>query len=309
MNIINTRYVISVDGQTAFIEAAAVIGLPLVPPDRLNPLYTTTFGLGKVIFDALERGCREFVIGLGGSATNDAGLGMLQALGYRFLDRQGAPVGRGGIELDKVAAIDGSGVHPALKESRFITICDVTNPFCGPNGAAYIFAPQKGATPEMVRTLDRGMASLAQVIKQTQSIDITNVDGAGAAGGLGGIFLSFLNAKLQRGIDWILNYVDFDQKIIQANIVITGEGRADRQTLMGKAPFGVLTAAQKQHIPVILIAGAVQNRDDLLAAGFDDLFPIHSTNLPLKEAMNPQTTKQQIRQTVQQVIRNYLSLK
>ncbi|MCL2502100.1 MAG: glycerate kinase [Bacteroidales bacterium] len=302
MKLIDSRYGLSADGATAFVEMAAVNGLPLVPYDQRNPLYTTTFGTGELIRDALERGCRNFVLGIGGSATNDAGLGMLQALGYRFLDRHGVPVGLGGAAMAKVAAIDDSGAHIALKESNFTVICDVKNPFCGPQGAACIFAPQKGAVPEVVGELDRGMALLAEVILRSRHVDIKDIPGAGAAGGLGGAFLAFLNAKLQPGIAWILDFVDFDKKAAQADLVITGEGRADRQTLMGKAPFGVLTAAQRQNIPVALIAGSVRDKEALLAAGFAGVFPIYPHALPLEEAMNPRMARQQITATVSNLI-------
>jgi len=301
MKLMDSRYGVSADGLTAFIEMAAINGLPLVPPDQRNPLLTTTFGMGELIVDALERGCRHFVVGIGGSATNDAGLGMLQALGYRFLDHQGVPVGLGGAAMERVAAIDASNAHTALKKSSFTIICDVTNPFCGPHGAAHIFAPQKGASQEVVRALNRGMESLAKVILSKRHIDVKEISGAGAAGGLGGAFLAFFEAKLQSGIEWILDFADFDQKAAHAHLVITGEGRADRQTLMGKAPFGVLTAAKKLGVPVALIAGAVHDQDELLAAGFDAVVSINQGDVSLEDAMNPVVAAQRICDTVKKL--------
>jgi glycerate kinase len=192
----NTRYGISGDGKTGLIEMAAVNGLPLVPVERRNPMLTTSFGTGELIKDALDRGCRDFIIGIGGSATNDAGLGMLQALGFSFLNRQNKEVGVGGKVMSEVVAVNTDNVHPALKDSRFTIACDVNNPFYGRQGAAHIYAPQKGADSRMVEELDKGLQSLANVIRQTTGKEM-NVPGAGAAGGLGGGFLAFLNATLK----------------------------------------------------------------------------------------------------------------
>lgn len=246
MHLRTAHYGISSDGKTAFIEMASSSGLPLVPKDKRNPMKTTTFGTGELIRDALEQGCRDFIIGLGGSATNDAGLGMLQALGFRFLDQSGNVLGHAqsqdalcGASMPEVAAIDFSQIHPALKDSHFTAACDVQNPFIGPDGAAFVFAPQKGADEFMVRKLDEGMQHLAKIIRQHTAKDISSYPGAGAAGGMGGSLLAFLNAELKPGIQLLLDTLHFSKEIKNADFIITGEGKSDRQTAMGKVPYGI----------------------------------------------------------------------
>lgn len=295
------RYGISGDGQTALVEMAAVSGLPLVPEEKRNPMLTTTYGTGELIRDALEQGCRRFIVGIGGSATNDAGLGMLQALGFRFRDKQGNLLGTGGRILSQVASIDTSAVHPALKEARFTIACDVHNPFCGPDGAAYVFAPQKGADAGMVKELDAGMQALALVIRSATDKDISDVPGAGAAGGMGGGFLAFLNAGLKPGIRLMLDALDFGEKIKGADLVFTGEGRADRQTAMGKVPFGVLEEARKQHIPVIVLAGCIEDTEQMNRAGFQGVFSITPGPVSLEKAMEPEFAGENIRRLVTQI--------
>ena len=295
------RYGISGDGQTALVEMAAVSGLPLVPEEKRNPMLTTTYGTGEVIRDALEQGCRRFIVGIGGSATNDAGLGMLQALGFRFRDKQGNLLGTGGRILSQVASIDTSAVHPALKGARFTIACDVHNPFCGPDGAAYVFAPQKGADAGMVKELDAGMQALALVIRSATGKDISDVPGAGAAGGMGGGFLAFLNAGLKPGIRLMLDALDFGEKIKGADLVFTGEGRADRQTAMGKVPFGVLEEARKQHIPVIVLAGCIEDTEQMNRAGFQGVFSITPGPVSLEKAMEPEFAGENIRRLVTQI--------
>lgn len=295
------RYGISGDGQTALVEMAAVSGLPLVPEEKRNPMLTTTYGTGELIRDALEQGCRRFIVGIGGSATNDAGLGMLQALGFRFRDKQGNLLGTGGRILSQVASIDTSAVHPALKGARFTIACDVHNPFCGPDGAAYVFAPQKGADAGMVKELDAGMQALALVIRSATGKDISDVPGAGAAGGMGGGFLAFLNAGLKPGIRLMLDALDFGEKIKGADLVFTGEGRADRQTAMGKVPFGVLEEARKQHIPVIVLAGCIEDTEQMNRAGFQGVFSITPGPVSLEKAMEPEFAGENIRRLVTQI--------
>ncbi len=316
MEVCDTHYGIAGNGQTAFIEMAAISGLPLVPREKRNPMLTTTFGTGELIRDALERGCRRFVIGLGGSATNDAGLGMLQALGFRFLDESGQELGTGhsigacgvpkamcGALLAEVASVDFSSVHPALKDCHFTAACDVRNPFTGADGAAAVFAPQKGADPEMVAELDAGMVKLAEVIRQSTGKDISCLPGAGAAGGMGGGLSAFLNAELQPGIRLLLDALHFGEKIKGAGLVITGEGKADRQTIMGKVPFGILEEAKAQQIPVILLAGAVEDVEILNQAGFRGAFSITPSSMSLEQAMEPAIAKQNISRTVEQICR------
>ena len=296
----NTYYGISENGETAFIEMASISGLPLVPPEKRNPMQTTSYGTGELIRDALERGCRNFIIGIGGSATNDAGLGMLQALGFRFLNKEGKILETGnGKILMEVVSIDTSFVHPDLRTSHFTVACDVQNPFCGPEGAAYIFAPQKGADRKMVEALDAGMKNFAEVIFHKTGKDISNHPGAGAAGGMGGSLLAFLNAKLKPGIQLMLETLDFSNKIKGADLIITGEGKADKQTLMGKVPSGILAEARKQDIPVILLAGNIEDSDELQQAGFEGVFSVNPPFISLEEAMRPEVARKNIQQTVE----------
>lgn len=301
MEPIQGRYGISGDGQTALIEMAAVSGLPLVPEEKRNPMLTTTYGTGELIRDALERGCRRFIVGIGGSATNDAGLGMLQALGFRFLDKRGNRLGTGGQILSQVAAIDTSAAHPALREAHFTVACDVHNPFCGPDGAAYVFAPQKGADSGMVQALDEGMQALSQIIISTTGKDISGIPGAGAAGGMGGGFLAFLDAELKPGIRLMLDALDFGRKIKGADLIFTGEGRADRQTAMGKVPSGILEEARKQHIPVIVLAGSIADTELMNRAGFQGVFSITPGPVSLENAMIPEVAQANISRLVTQI--------
>lgn len=307
MQMRQTAYGLSGDGTTAFIEMAAISGLPLVPLRQRNPSLTTTYGTGELIKDALNRGCRRFVIGLGGSATNDAGLGMLQALGFRFRDRYGNELGKAqpmcGQLLSEIAFIESSTALPALREARFTAACDVCNPFFGPEGAACVFAPQKGADPEMVAALDKGLQHLAQVIRQTTGHDIATMPGAGAAGGMGGTLSALLNAELKPGIDLLLDLTDFDKLIEGADLIITGEGKSDRQTVMGKVPSGILKRARRQGIPVILVSGSIEDADILNQAGFRAAFSITPAPMSLEEAMRPSTACQNIMQTVEQICR------
>lgn len=309
MRTIETRYALSGDGRTALIEMAAVSGLPLLAPSERNPWLTTTYGTGELIKDALQRGCRNFIVGIGGSATNDGGLGMLQALGYRFLDRQGNVLGSGGRILGEVAQIDASAAHPALRESRFTVACDVCNPFYGPNGAAWVYAAQKGADTEMIEKLDAGMQSLSTVIKQFTGKDIADYPGAGAAGGIGGAFLAFLDARLKPGICLLLDLLVFSRTLAHADLVLTGEGKADAQTLMGKVPYGILEEARKQAIPVVLLAGSVQDTDELNKAGFAGVYSITPAPVSLKEAMLPEVARDNIKRLVIQLCHTFRSLK
>lgn len=294
-------YGISGDGKTALIEMASISGLPLVPPEKRNPMLTTSYGTGELIKDALERGCREFVIGIGGSATNDAGLGMLQALGFRFLDGNGQALGVGGQMMAEVKSIDTSNACPALKDARFTVACDVHNPFCGPDGAAYVFAPQKGADRKMVDDLDTGMRSLAEVIHCTTGIDIAGYPGAGAAGGMGGGLLAFLHADLKPGIRLLLETLNFSEKIKGADLIITGEGRADRQTAMGKVPQGILEEARKQGIPVVLIAGSIEEVEEMNRVGFQGVFSIAPGPVSLEKAMEPEFARANVSRLTHQL--------
>lgn len=298
MRIRPARYGILGDQRTAIIEMAEINGLTTLSPIERNPMKTSTYGTGELIKDALEKGFCRFIIGIGGSATNDAGMGMIQALGAHLYDKQGNELGQGGKIMEQIAHINLNHLHPALKEATFIVACDVQNPFCGPQGAAYVFARQKGASEEQIRQLDEGMRHLALLIERDFSYNINKVKGSGAAGGLGGAFATFLQAHLQSGIDLLLDAVDFDRKITNANWIITGEGKADRQTAEGKVPAGVLKRAKKANIPVMLIAGKVEDKACLQQMGFARIVKISPDNLPLEEAMRPEVTRENIRRAI-----------
>lgn len=303
MRPIQTRYALSADGQTAYIEMAATSGLPLLRPEERDPWETTTYGTGELIREALDRGCRHLVVGIGGSATNDAGLGMLQALGFRFLDDRRQELGQGGKIMGDVAYIDESHKHPALQETTITVACDVRNPFCGPQGAAYIFAPQKGADKRMVERLDQGLRHLADVIHRQTGRTIATLEGAGAAGGMGGGLVAFLNARLQPGIDLLLDALRFRQKAQGADLIITGEGKADRQSLMGKVPAGLLREAKALQIPIVLIAGSVEDQALLNQAGFKAALSIQNGPISLAEAMRPEVAKAHIQEITGQICR------
>lgn len=258
-NIITASYGLLGGGKIAVIEMAEASGLPLVPRDRRNPLLASSFGTGQVIADALQRGVEEIIIGLGGSATNDGGAGMAQALGVRFYTAGGAlisePLGGGG--LASIARIDLAAVNPALKRLKVNVACDVTNPLTGPKGASFVYGPQKGATPAMVEDLDRNLRHFAQIIRTDTGIDVENLPGAGAAGGMGAALIAFAGGTLKRGIELVVEATKLEQHMEGADLAITGEGRVDFQTAFGKTPSGVAAAARKYGIPVVAIGGGL----------------------------------------------------
>lgn len=303
MRPIEAVYGILGDNRTAVIEMATASGLTLVPLPERNPLLTTTYGTGELIKDALDRGCRNFLIGIGGSATNDAGTGMLQALGFRFLDHEGEELGLGGQILDKVCSVDRSVVLPELREATFTVACDVNNPFYGEKGAAYVFARQKGADDAMIRSLDAGLRNLAGVIKRIEAIEIDDIPGAGAAGGLGGGCVAFLRAALKPGIQMVLETLRFDERIQGADLIITGEGKLDKQTCMGKTPYGVLQAGRRQSIPVIVMGGSVEEVEALNQSGFLAVFPLLPYPVSLEQAMDKDFTCQNIKRALEQQLR------
>ena len=255
------------DGRTAVIEMARASGLAMVPHRRRNPRTTTTFGTGEVIRNALERGFDRIIVGLGGSATNDAGAGMATALGARFLDEQGQPLPRGGAALSKLDRIDVSGLDDRLRDVMLIGATDVTNPLCGSSGASAIYGPQKGATPEMVAELDSALANFARVAHRDVGIDFLNEEhpGAGAAGGLGAGLMAFANCRLQSGIDLVCEVLNFDEHIRDADLVLTGEGRADLSSIYDKAPVGVARKAAQYGVPTVILAGS-------LGEGYEELY-------------------------------------
>ena len=294
---------------TAIMEMASAAGIILVGKDK-RPLDATTYGVGEMIRDAVQRGCRSFIIGIGGSATNDGGIGMLTALGYEFLDAEGRPSGIGGGALKRVASVRTDKVLPELKECRFKIACDVTNPLCGINGATYIYGPQKGVTENMQEELDADMAGYAAVTKACIGTDFAETEGAGAAGGLGFAFLSYLNANLQPGIELVLDAVDMEKSMEGADLVFTGEGRLDYQTAMGKAPVGIAKLAKKHGAKVIALAGAViEGAEKCNENGIDEFFPILRRIVTLDEAMDPETAKQNMVKTAEQVIRLVAAVK
>lgn len=290
-------------GTTAIIEMASASGLPLITVEERDPSKTSTYGTGEMILDAIKRGCRNFLVGIGGSATNDAGTGMLQALGFKFIDAQGNEIERccGGI-LGDIAQIDDSQVSADVRKSTFTIACDVDTPFCGPIGAAYVFAPQKGASPQMVEALDNGMASFAKVIEQKYSLDIVPVAGAGAAGGMGGAFRAFLNGTLRSGVEMVLDAIDFNNRIADADLVITGEGKVDFQTPKGKTAAGVLARTKKAGIPTVAIGGCVEPCDELNAMGFTGIYPILEEKVPLEVAMQRDFASANVTKTVAKIL-------
>lgn len=292
------------DTNTAVMEMASAAGITLVPDSEKNPLLATSYGVGEMINDAIQRGCRNFIIGIGGSVTNDGGIGMLKALGVRFLDENGEDAGEGGQALAKVARIDVSGMNPLLKECHIQVACDVNNPLCGENGSTYVYGPQKGVTEDMKKTLDEAMAHFARVTSETLENDYMNTPGAGAAGGLGYAFLAYTGAALTPGIELILDAVGLEEELSSADVVVTGEGRLDFQTAMGKAPVGVARLAKKYNAKVIAFAGSVTKEATACnKEGIDAFFPILRGVCTLAEAMDPVAARNNMTATVEQVFR------
>ncbi|HAS8544662.1 TPA: glycerate kinase [Vibrio vulnificus] len=274
------------EGKTAVIEMAAASGLHLVTPDQRNPLITTTFGTGELIKAALDHGVKHIIVGIGGSATNDGGIGMAQALGIKLLDAHGNALGHGGGELAKLATIDCSQLDPRLAQVRLEVACDVDNPLCGTKGASAVFGPQKGATPEMVKILDENLAHYAAIIKQQLGADVRDMAGAGAAGGMGAALLGLLNAELRPGIEIVMDAVRLDEIVADADLVITGEGRIDSQTIHGKTPIGVARTAKKHGLPVIGIAGCLSADCGVVHEhGLDAVFAVVNRSVDLPTAL------------------------
>ncbi|MBR4969021.1 MAG: glycerate kinase [Alistipes sp.] len=303
---IKARYGTIDNGNTAIIDIATASGLPLLKEEERNPLYTSTYGTGELVANALQHGCRKFFIGLGGSATNDAGVGMFRALGFRFLDHSGKELIGGGEILEHIADIDDSAVVPELFDSTFIAACDVQNRLFGKFGAAYTFAPQKGADKEAVEQLDSGLRNFARVVAGYNGSMIALIEGGGAAGGVGGGVVALLNARLVRGIDMVLNAMHFDKIIEGCDLVVTGEGRIDNQTIMGKAPSGVLRIAQSKNIPTIAIGGGVVWCNELRNSGFASIEVVTPEGMEVEEAMTPATAKENIRQAAERIAKRFL---
>lgn len=301
---VNARYCILKDSGTAVIEMAAAAGLPLLSPAQRNPLLTTTYGVGELIKDAIGRGCRWFIVGIGGSATNDGGTGMLRALGYDFLDANGNPIPLGAQGLQMLHEIRTDRALPALAECRFQVACDVNNPLCGSNGCSAVYGPQKGATPEMIENMDRWLAQYAALAHTVSAKADPEFPGAGAAGGLGFAFMTFMGATLRPGIDIVLEATGVAKEIQNADIVVTGEGRLDAQTVMGKAPIGVARLAKKYGKKVIAFSGCVgADAERCNDHGIDAFFPILRTVTTLEEALEPRQAYENLTATAYQVFR------
>ena len=291
-------------GGTAVMEMAAAAGITLVSPQERNPMNTTTYGVGEMIRDAIGKGCRRFLIGIGGSATNDGGIGMLTALGYEFLDRDGKPVATCGKGLEAIARIGTDKILPELAECEFRIACDVENPLCGANGCSAIYGPQKGATPAMVAQMDGWLGRYAEIAKTVSEKANPLTPGVGAAGGLGFAFLAFTNAELKSGISLILEEIALENDIKDADIVVTGEGRLDAQTVMGKAPIGVAKLAKKYGKKVIAFSGCVTEEAEVCNDhGIDAFFPILRKVTTLDEALDTQNAYENLKKTATQVFR------
>ena len=274
------------DGNKAVIEMAAASGLPMVPEELRNPLNTTTFGTGELILDALKRGYRDISIAIGGSATNDGGMGCARALGVKFLDQDGNELEGFGRDLARVAAIDISGLDERVKDSKITVMCDVTNPLCGKDGATWTFGKQKGATLEIQEELEKGMCSYRDVIRETFGIDCDGIPGTGAAGGLGAALMVFLGGEMKSGIETVLDLIRFDERLEGVDLVVTGEGRTDWQSCFGKVMQGVGMRAKAKGIPVLGLSGSLgKNAMDICSCGISSLMTTVNAPMPLSEAL------------------------
>jgi glycerate 2-kinase len=283
---VNARYALDEENETAVIEMAAASGMALLSPHDRDPMLTTTRGVGELIIDALDKGVKHIVVGLGGSATTDGGAGMAQALGISLLNRSGKEIAPGGQHLKEIEKIDISGRHPKLDRCTFIAACDVSNPLAGPSGAARVFALQKGATESNIITLDHALQHFGKKLEEQLQIPVARVPGAGAAGGLGAGLMAFTNAKLQRGIDIVAQFCDLESHIKKADLVLTGEGKLDDQSINGKTPVGIAAIAKKYNVPTIAIAGTLGSGYAVcLQAGITAAFSICQRPMSKSDAM------------------------
>ena len=299
MTPVSAQYCILKKTNTAVIEMAAAAGITLISADQRNPLETTTYGVGQLIADAIKKGCRRFIVGIGGSATNDGGTGMLSALGFEFLDKNNDPIAFGAKGLADLHHIKKDGALPQLGQCSFQIACDVVNPLCGPQGCSAVYGPQKGATPDMILKMDSWLRYFAQLAQADPDLP-----GAGAAGGLGFAFSAFTDAVLRPGIEIVMEELEFEKEIMQADIIVTGEGRLDCQTVMGKAPIGVARLAKKYNKKVIAFSGCVTPEAEVCNDhGIDAYFPVLRTVTSLEEAMNPENAAKNLEATAYQVFR------
>ena len=302
---VSASYAMIREKETAVIEVSAASGLTLLSPQERNPLAASSYGSGQIISDALSRGCRNFLMCIGGSAVNDAGMGMLSALGFRFLDEEGNRLEGSGADMSEVCDVDLSQVDPALGEAVFTVACDVDSPFCGTQGAAYVFAPQKGASPEQVKILDEGMSHFASVMKKLTGIDVINIPGAGAAGGIGGTMASFLGSELKSGAEMVLDAVRFDEVLYDTDMVITGEGCLDGQTMTGKLPYCVAQRSAKADVPVAAVCGRAEVDE---CQYFGAIIPVTPAAMPLNEAMIPSVASENIKKAVASFLHDRLHI-
>ncbi len=289
-----------INNDTAIIEVASTCGLTLLTDNERNPMETSSYGVGIMIQDALNRGCGKIIVTLGGSATNDCGIGMLSALGYCFTDDDGCQVPPCGKGLSHISHIDKSNANSRLCNTVFVCACDVDCVLYGTHGAAHVFAPQKGADPEMVASLDKGLQHFSLLMAKDTQREVSSLPGSGAAGGLGAAFAAFFNAPLHSGIDIMLDATKFDDIIADADLIVTGEGKIDNQTVMGKVAAGVMRRAKKLGIPVIAIAGNINNVDSLNNEGFDAVFSIQPAPVTLSQAMTPEFAMNNVQRTLAQ---------
>ena len=303
---VKASYGVLGDGETCIIEIAEASGLMLLTEEERNPLITSTFGTGQLIVHALDAGLRKFIIGLGGSATNDGGAGLLQALGMKLMDANGAELPQGGGLLGGLHAVDPTNFDERISESYFLIACDVENPLVGPKGASTIFGPQKGASHEMVVVLDTNLAKFASVIEELTGTSLHEKKGAGAAGGAGGAFQAFFPGEMKRGIEVVLEEISFAEHIADANLILTGEGKTDSQTLSGKTPFGVAEAANREDKPIILISGAIDEESrELLARLFTEIHAVADGTISSKESIDH--AGYYLRLKTKEVMENYLA--
>ena len=302
MRPVRAAYGILPDGITAAIELSAANGLTLLSEDERNPMNATSFGCGELIADALRRGCSRVLAGLGGSATNDAGTGMLEALGARFLDADGQPLPGNGASLGRIASADLTGLLPWLASAEFIAACDVRNCLCGPDGAACVFAPQKGADAAMVDELDRGLRNFAEVTRKACGCDLLAAGGSGAAGGIGGAMLAYLHARMVPGAELLLDASGFDRLAAGADLVFTGEGCLDEQSLMGKVPVSVLRRASALGVPVVALAGKVRlDRNP----GFAGIYEVTPPDCPPQTAMRSEVAYENVRRAALRALKDF----
>jgi len=300
---VNASYGI-INGKIAIIEMAEAAGLQLLKQDKRNPLITTTYGVGELILDALEKGIRKFIIAIGGSSTNDGGVGMAAALGIKFLNKELKEIELNGKGLKDLFKINIDDIDNRIKDCDFQVACDVNNVLCGVNGAAYVYAKQKGATNEMIETLDNNLMNYSKIIKKDLDIDILNVEGAGAAGGLGAGLIAFLNGHLESGFEIISSRLNLENEIKNCDLVITGEGKIDFQSLNGKVPIGVAKLAKKYSKKVIVIAGSVEElTDEIYDIGINSVFSIINKPMKLEEALNKEITEKGLMKLTEQIIR------